>query len=68
MIEELATIITQSLEILKGKAMLQAQKIQKEINDLAKESETPEPQMTHVIGFQLPEEEEYYEEDFDEDD
>lgn len=68
MIEELATIITQSLEIVKGKAMYYAQKVQKDINDLAKESEPQERQMTHVIGFQMPVEEECYEEDYDEDD
>ena len=51
--------------------MLQATQLQVEITKLAGDKEEVEPTMTHVIGFQLPEEpeeDEYYEEDDDEDD
>ena len=69
-IDQLSTVVVQWLENIKGKLMVDAQKLQNEITDLAKESskdeDTPE-QITHVIGFQMPEEPDY-EEDYDEDD
>ena len=68
MLEELAGVIAQSLEILKGLAMLKATKIQNELTELAQANEEEPQQATQVIGFQLPEVEEYYEEDYDEDD
>ena len=52
--------------------MLKATKLQLEITKMTESDEKNETTMTHVIGFQLPEEpeedEEYYEEDDDEDD
>lgn len=66
-LEELATVVVQSLEILKGKAMLKSQEIQNKLLELAAEAPTEEtPTNTSVIGFQVPEEIEY-EEDWDED-
>lgn len=62
-LEELATVIVQALEILKGKAMVTAQRVQNELLELADTKEEEEKQVTHVIGFQLPEEPEEYEED-----
>lgn len=70
-LEELATVIVQALEILKGKAMVIAQRVQNELLELSSTNkEEEEKQITHVIGFQLPEEPEEYEddeEDWDED-
>lgn len=66
-LEELATVVVQSLEILKGKAMLKSQEIQNKLLELAAETPTEEHTTnTSVIGFQVPEEIEY-EEDWDED-
>ena len=70
-LEELATVVVQSLEIVKGKAMLKSQEIQNKLLELAAEAPTTEetPTNTSVIGFQVPEEVEVYEdeEDWDED-
>lgn len=66
-LEELATVVVQSLEIVKGKAMLKSQEIQNKLLELAAEAPAEEtPTNTSVIGFQVPEEIEY-EEDWDED-
>ncbi len=67
-LEELATVIIQALEILKGKAMLFAQKIQNELAELSTPKEEEEKQITHAIGFQIPREleDEENEEDWDE--
>lgn len=66
-LEELATVVVQSLEILKGKAMLKSQEIQNKLLELAAEAPAEEtPTNTSVIGFQIPEEIED-EEDWDED-
>lgn len=49
--------------------MIKAQEIQNRIYELGKEApEETEQTHTQVIGFQLPEEEEYYEEEEVEDD
>ena len=51
--------------------MIKAQEIQNRIYELAKdheEEEGTEATHTQVIGFQLPEEVEYYEEDEEDDD
>lgn len=51
--------------------MLKATQLQVEITKIAGDKEETEPTMTHVIGFQIPdepEEDEDYEEDDDEDD
>ena len=67
-LEELATVVVQSLEIVKGKAMLKSQEIQNKLLELAAEAPTEEtPTNTSVIGFTLPEEIEIDEEDWDED-
>lgn len=69
-LEELATVVVQALEIIKGKAMLKSQEIQNKLLELAAEAPTEEtPTNTSVIGFQVPEEIEVYEdeEDWDED-
>ena len=67
-LEELATVVVQSLEIVKGKAMLKSQKIQNKLLELAAEAPTEEtPTNTSVIGFQVPEEVYEDEEDWDED-
>ena len=67
-LEELATVVVQSLEIVKGKAMLKSQEIQNKLLELAAEAPTEEtPTNTSVIGFQVPEEVYEDEEDWDED-
>lgn len=67
-IDQLSTIVVQWLENIKGKLMVDAQKLQNEITDIAKTAEEENIiQSTHVIGFQLPDEPDY-EEDYDEDD
>ena len=56
-LEELATVVVQALEIVKGKAMLKSQEIQNKLLELAAEAPTEEtPTNTSVIGFQVPEE------------
>ena len=69
-LEELAAVVVQSLEIIKGKAMLKSQEIQNKLLELAaKETTEGTPTNTSVIGFSVPEEIEIYEdeEDWDED-
>ena len=69
-LEELATVVVQALEIVKGKAMLKSQEIQNKLLELAaKETTEGTPTNTSVIGFSVPEEIEIYEdeEDWDED-
>ena len=67
-IDQLSTVVVQWLENIKGKLMVDAQKLQNEITNLTKDSEDDIPlQSTHVIGFQMPDEPDY-EEDYDEDD
>lgn len=69
LLEQIASVLTQYLENLKGLAMIKAQEIQNRIYELGKETpEETEQTHTQVIGFQLPEEEEYYEEEEVEDD
>ena len=47
-VEELVTIVVQSLEVLKGKSLLEVTKIQNEISKL---SENKEKTSVHAIGF-----------------
>ena len=67
-IDQLSTVVVQWLENIKGKLMVDAQKLQNEITDLSKDSEEDNAKYsTHVIGFHIPDEPDY-EEDYDEDD
>ena len=50
-LEELVTVIVQALEILKGKAMVIAQRVQNELLELSSTEKDEEKQVTHVIGF-----------------
>ena len=66
-LEQISTVIIQWLENVKGKLMVDASKLQNEINDISKEEETIPEQITNVIGFHMPENYDY-EEDYDDDD
>ena len=63
-IEQLATVVVQWLENIKGDLMLKATDIQ---NKITEETLSAEPTATNVIGFQIPNEQ-YYDEEDDEDD
>lgn len=62
--EQLVAIIVQWLENIKGDLMLKATNIQ---NKITEETLPIEPTATNVIGFQIPNEQ-YYDEEDDEDD
>ena len=64
--EQIAEIICGSLEILKGKNTKKILKINKEIEDLQIQLEPLEPINTNCIGFEVPNQEEYYEDDWEE--
>ena len=64
LLEELVVTLTQGIEVIKGKLILKAAKIQKEVDELTKTIEEEKTQ-THVIGFQIPSD--TYEEEYEED-
>lgn len=66
--EQLSAVIIQWLENVKGKLMVNASKLQVEINDIAKDEDNDNlsGQVTNVIGFAIPDEVDY-EEDYDDD-
>lgn len=64
-LEELVTTLNQGIELIKGKLILKAAKIQKEVDELTTPIIEEEKGQTHVIGFQIPSEE--YEEEYEED-
>ena len=59
-IDEVVEIICSFLEILKGKNTKKVMQINKEIEDLQMQLE---PINTNCIGFEVPNQEEYYEDD-----
>lgn len=61
--EEFTDIVCGYLEILKGKNTKKVLKINKEIEDLQMQLE---PINTNCIGFKVPNQEEYYEDDWEE--
>lgn len=61
--EQIAEIICGSLEVLKGKNTKKVMQINKEIEDLQMQLE---PINTNCIGFEVPNQEEYYEDDWEE--
>lgn len=61
--EEFTDIVCGYLEILKGKNTKKVLKINKEIEDLQMQLE---PINTNCIGFKVPSQEEYYEDDWEE--
>lgn len=65
LLEELVTTLTQAIEIVKGKLILKAAKIQKEVDELTNTTVEEEKTQTHVIGFQIPSDD--YEEEYEED-
>ena len=67
-LDQFTTVAVQWLENIKGQLMVKAQSIQNNLNDLSATEEITDGTVTNVIGFQLPEEQEYYEEDYEEDD
>lgn len=69
LLESLASIICQQLEIIKGKQAKKIVIIQNDLDDLEKKNKTPSgDEETKVIGFTIPpEENEYYEEEDDDD-
>lgn len=60
-LEELATVIVQGLEVIKGLLIIR-------LNKLQEQAEKPSDTKTHVIGFTIPDDEEDYEEEIEEDD
>lgn len=60
-VEELATVIVQGLEVIKGKFVLKVAELQEKV-------EKPEKTKTRVIGFSLQDDEEEDEEEYVEDD
>ena len=66
-LDQLLAVVLSALENVKGLLAIKTQKLNNTLTKLSKESEPEEYQQTHVIGFQIPSEEEYYEEDEDED-
>lgn len=60
-IEELVQILTQTLEIVKGNQIKKMTLLQNELNDL--EETKIKNEDTRVIGFQIPEEDEYIDEE-----
>ena len=61
--EELTNVICGYLEVLKGKNTKKVMQINKEIEDLQMQLE---PINTNCIGFKVPNQEEYYEDDWEE--
>lgn len=64
-IESLAETITTLLEIPKGKVSVPVLKLNKELKNIQGDEE---PVNTNVIGFEIPSEVDYYDEDDDFDD
>jgi hypothetical protein len=62
-IEQITEIICGGLEVLKGKNTKKVMQINKEIEDLQMQLE---PINTNCIGFKVPNQEEYYEDDWEE--
>ena len=63
-VEELATVIVQALEVVKGKLILKIAEFQTKAEKLKEQKSSS----TRAIGFSLPDSEEEYEEDYEEDD
>ena len=67
-LEQINAVIIQWLENVKGKLMVEATRLQNEIVEISKTDKEEEPyQITHAIGFQMQNEDDY-EEDYEEDD
>jgi hypothetical protein len=64
-LEQIAALICQALEYLKGLLLYQSAKIQIKIDKLTEEV-SENNSKTSAVGFVIPEEEEYYEEEDDE--
>lgn len=62
-IEQITEIVCGGLEVLKGKNTKKVMQINKEIEDLQMQLE---PINTNCIGFKVPNQEEYYEDDWEE--
>ena len=62
-IEQITEIVCGCLEVLKGKNTKKVMQINKEIEDLQMQLE---PINTNCIGFEVPNQEEYYEDDWEE--
>jgi hypothetical protein len=62
-IEQITEIVCGGLEVLKGKNAKKVMQINKEIEDLQMQLE---PINTNCIGFKVPNQEEYYEDDWEE--
>ena len=62
-IEQITEIVCGGLEVLKGKSTKKVMQINKEIEDLQMQLE---PINTNCIGFEVPNQEEYYEDDWEE--
>ena len=62
-IEQITEIVCDGLEVLKGKNTKKVMQINKEIEDLQMQLE---PINTNCIGFKVPNQEEYYEDDWEE--
>ena len=62
-IEQIKEIVCGGLEVLKGKNTKKVMQINKEIEDLQMQLE---PINTNCIGFKVPNQEEYYEDDWEE--
>lgn len=62
-IEQITEIVCGGLEVLKGKNTKKVMQINKEIEDLQMQLE---PINTNCIGFKAPNQEEYYEDDWEE--
>ena len=63
-IEQITEIVCGGLEVLKGKNTKKVMQINKEIEDLQMQLE---PINTNCIGFEVPNQEEYYEDDWEDD-
>ena len=61
--EQITEIVCGGLEVLKGKNTKKVMQINKEIEDLQMQLE---PINTNCIGFEVPNQEEYYEDDWEE--
>ena len=62
-LEQITDIVCGGLEVLKGKNTKKVMQINKEIEDLQMQLE---PINTNCIGFEVPNQEEYYEDDWEE--
>ena len=62
-IEQITEIVCDGLEVLKGKNTKKVMQINKEIEDLQMQLE---PINTNCIGFKVPNQEEYYDDDWEE--